>query len=220
MAREFHAELQDVVAEFNAVAGLVAATLNDVAAAPGQVGPGQLSAVNSMVGEVQDRLRALEDRVHVLVALQAPVGSDLRRLVAILRLLANIERSSRHTRHVIDSCQAIDVDLLPDDIHSLLVELGTLSTAVFERGLKAWVDGDALAAVELDGPEQEVDTLQVRLLEAASHSDQVHGEIRLALGLTARHYERIADYGLALARDAAFVVTGQRLPAAPSSPGA
>lgn len=82
---------------------------------------------------------------------------------------------------------------------------------MFRSGLGAWSSSDALAINELDEADRDVDALQLRLLEAASHSDQIHGGTRLQLGLIARHYERIADYGVALARDAAFVVTGERL---------
>ncbi len=218
MSREFHTELQLVEQEFNEVAGLVTDTVLRLAEEPGTATPALASEVTAMVTEVRERLRVLEERGHVLLARQAPVGGDLRRLVAILRLITNVERTSRHARHVMDSCQSIEVASLPAEIRELLASLGRRAAVVLQGGLDAWVRGDALAMLELEEPETDVDDLQLRLLEAASHSHEVHGETRLALGLTARHYERIADYGMALARDTAFVVTGQRIIGEPPVP--
>lgn len=209
--REFHLDLALLEQEFSDVARLVVGVVNQLAEDPGTASPALVTHVDDTDVEVRERLRSLEERGHVLLARQAPVGSDLRRLVAILRLLANIERTSRHARHVMDSCRSIEVSTLPPEIRGLLTSLARRAADVLQGGLDAWVSSDALAVIDLEQPERDVDDLQLRLLEAASHSPRVHGETRLALGLTARHYERIADYGMSLARDAAFVVTGMRL---------
>lgn len=216
--REFHLELDVLVQEFGEVAGLVVGVVNRLADDPGTASPALIAQVDAADSEVRERLRSLEGRGHVLLARQAPVGSDLRRLVAILRLIANIERTSRHARHVMESCRSIEVLSLPPEIRRLLESLARRAAEVLQGGLEAWTAGDALAVIDLEGPERDVDDLQLRLLQAASHSPEVHGETRLALGLTARHYERIADYGMSLARDAAFVVTGLRLGDAPLTP--
>jgi len=216
--REFHIELEVLMQEFSEAAGLVVGVVNQLAEDPGTASASLIAQVDATDSEVRERLRSLEERGHVLLARQAPVGSDLRRLVAILRLIANIERTSRHARHVMESCRSIEVFSLPPDIRRLLESLARRAAEVLQDGLEAWTTSDALAVIDLGEPERDVDDLQLRLLKAASHSPEVHGETRLALGLTARHYERIADYGMSLARDAAFVVTGLRLGREPLAP--
>lgn len=211
MPREFHTELEGLDQAFRQTTGLVAEVLVDLARASEDLSVPRLSLAARIVDDIDGRCRELEDGGHVLLARQAPVGGDLRRLIAILRQLTNVERAARHTRHVLDGHRNLDVAALPADIAVLLAAMGQLAAEVFRGGLDAWTSGDALAVNELDVQDRDVDALQLRLLEAASHSDQIHGETRLSLGLIARHYERIADYGVALARDAAFVVTGARV---------
>ena len=211
MPREFHTELDDLDQGFVQTTSLVAEVLTDLANATEARTLPRLSLASRIVDDIDRRCRKLEDAGHVLLARQAPVGGDLRRLIAILRQLTNIERAARHTRHVLDGHRNLDGDTLPAEISVLLAAMGQRTAEVFRSGLAAWSSSDALAINELDERDRDVDALQVRLLEAASHSDQIHGETRLQLGLIARHYERVADYGVALARDAAFVVTGERL---------
>ena len=211
MPREFHTELEGLDQGFTQTTGLVAEVLMDLARASEDLTTPRLSLATRIVDDIDRRCRQLEDDGHVLLARQAPVGGDLRRLIAILRQLTNVERAARHTRHVLDGHRNLDVSTLPADIAVMLAAMGQLAAEVFHGGLDAWSSGDALAVNELDVKDRDVDALQLRLLEAASHSDQIHGETRLSLGLIARHFERIADYGVALARDAAFVVTGARV---------
>ncbi len=211
MPREFHIELEGLNHAFTQTTGLVAEVLMDLVRTPEERCAPRLSLATRIVDDIDGRCRELEDGGHVLLARQAPVGGDLRRLIAILRQLTNVERAARHTRHVLDGHRNLDVSTLPADIAVLLEAMGERAAEVFRGGLDAWSSGDALAVNELDIKDRDVDALQLRLLEAASHSDQIHGETRLSLGLIARHYERIADYGVSLARDAAFVVTGERV---------
>ncbi len=63
---------------------------------------------------------------------------------------------------------------------------------------------------DVDDADEDVDRLQELLLERAAARDEI-GDEMLVLGLIARYYERIADHGVAIAQDAAFVATGQRV---------
>lgn len=211
MPREFHTELEGLDQAFTQTTGLIAEVLTDLATASEDLSLPRLSLATRIVDDIDRRCRELEDGGHVLLARQAPVGGDLRRLIAILRQLTNVERAARHTRHVLDGHRNLDVAVLPADVAVMLAAMGQLAAEVFDGGLEAWSSGDALAVNELDAKDRDVDALHLRLLEAASHSEQIHGETRLSLGLIARHYERIADYGVSLAKDAAFVVTGERV---------
>lgn len=210
MPREFHRDLERLDEQFREMIARLASSLAEVTRdAPS---PSDLGSADRVLGEVQERSWQLEERGHVLLARQAPVGGDLRRLVALLRLTTNVERAVQHTRHVLEVLADLEPTMLPPDLHRSLQEMGERAAALFQAGVDAWEQGDALAVIDLEAQDREIDALQLRLLEAASHSERIHGATRLALGLAARHYERIADYGVSLARDVAFVVTGERLP--------
>ncbi len=210
MPREFHRDLERLDQQFREITAMLTGALADVTHDP--TSPSDLGSTDRVLGEVQERSWQLEERGHVLLARQAPVGGDLRRLVALLRLTTNVERAVQHTRHVLEVLADLEPTRLPPDLDRSLRAMGERAAALFQAGVDAWDQGDALAVIDLEERDQEIDALQLQLLEAASHSPRIHGATRLALGLAARHYERIADYGVSLARDTAFVVTGERLP--------
>lgn len=168
--------------------------------------------------DCSDDCRAIEDRGFVLLARHQPMGSDLRRLVALLRMCVDVDRSAALLRHVCESLRMSDPKLLPDTLATQLAELAVRSAEVFEGGIEAWRSKDALAVNDLDQADDHVDRLQRLLLDTAAEDERAATE-RLSLGLVARYLERIADHGVAIARDTSFVATGERvvLPSSPSS---
>lgn len=169
-----------------------------------------IEEARALAREVQDRCHAVEESGFVLLARQAPVGGDLRRLVALLRLTVDVDRSAALLRHVCETLRRFDPRTLPADARRQLEELATLSARVFRAGVDAWRAKDALAVNEVDALDEDVDRLQQAILSRAGEREEA-GDEALVLGLIARYYERIADHGVALARDATFVVTGERV---------
>lgn len=171
-----------------------------------------------LMSDSSDDCRAIEDRGFVLLARHQPMGSDLRRLVALLRMCVDVDRSAALLRHVCESLRMSDPKLLPDTLATQLGELALRSAEVFEGGIEAWRSKDALAVNDLDQADEHVDRLQRLLLDTAAEDERAATE-RLSLGLVARYLERIADHGVAIARDTSFVATGERvvLPSSSSS---
>lgn len=169
-----------------------------------------IEQARAMARDVQDLCHAVEDSGFVLLAREAPLGGDLRRLVALLRLTVDVDRSAALLRHVCETLRRFDPRQLPSDERRQLEELATLSARVFRAGVDAWRAKDALAVNEVDAMDEDVDRLQQVILASASERGEP-GDETLVLGLIARYYERIADHGVALARDATFVVTGERV---------
>lgn len=171
----------------------------------------------SVVGEAVDlsvrigeRMEEVEDRGFVLLALEAPVARDLRRLVALLRLASNVDRSASLLKHVCLTLERFDPRYLDEGLRQQLSELAARSGRVFTAGIAAWRHRDALAVMDVDDADDEVDRLQELLLEKAT-ATQHSGDELLVIGLIARYYERIADHGVTIAQDATFVATAQRV---------
>jgi phosphate transport system protein len=180
-----------------------------------------LSADTSCVDEarrasaaISESCRHVEDEGFLLLAREAPVSGDLRRLVAILRLVHDVERSGRLMYHIAESVERLDARLLPVDLRQQLEELATRAVEVFRRGVDAWRQRDALAVHELDRLDSDVDRLRTGLLVHARELDGSPSEV-LLLGLLARYYERVADHGVAFAEHVTFVVTGERVAVGP-----
>ncbi len=169
-----------------------------------------VAEARAQANDVHERCRRVEDQGFLLLAREAPVSGDLRRLVSILRLVHDVERSGSLMRHVAEAVERLDVRQLPPALRLQLQELGARSIDVFGRGLDAWRQRDALAIRELVELDTSVDTLRTGLLVRARDLEG-RGEELLVLGLLGRYFERLADHGVAFAQHVAFVVTGERV---------
>jgi phosphate transport system protein len=153
----------------------------------------------------------IEERAFVILARESPVSGDLRRLVALLRTTTDVDRSASLLKHVLESLDRMDPRMLPEGVRAQVTELAERSAEVFSAGLDAWRRGDAQAVLDVDRADEAVDSLQLGLLDRVQELDGASSEM-LVLGLIARYYERIADHGVSIAQDAAFVATGERVP--------
>jgi phosphate transport system protein len=207
---EFHRSLDQMDDAFVEAGAIVAESLPRLTRAFLAGNKESIQDARSMAADVQDRCRHVEEAGFVTLAREAPVAGDLRRLVALLRLVVDVDRSAALLKHVSETLDRFDPRDLPEPLREQLTDLGERATDVFRRGLDAWRSKDALAITEVDEADEGVDRLQKIILDQAARVDQA-GDEMLVLGLIARYYERIADHGVALARDATFVVTAERV---------
>lgn len=146
----------------------------------------------------------------MILARESPVGADLRRVVAILRLVRDVERAAVNVGHVCRTVRHHDPRALPEALRALVDELGRRAVDVYRQGVTAWRRRDALAVSEVDRRDELVDRLLRRLHAELSRHEGAPDD-PLAAGLVARYYERVADHGVAIARDTAYLVTGERV---------
>ncbi|CAN5205462.1 phosphate signaling complex protein PhoU [soil metagenome] len=161
--------------------------------------------------EVDKACQDLEERCFELIARQSPVAGDLRRLIAVLKCTQDVLRSGDLLRHVGEALTWIHPPSLPQKLRETVQQLGEVSHDLFVRGLASWGAQDALAANELEQDDDQVDLLQKVLLTDLYTGTQAVEEA-VSLALIARYYERIADHAVEIARQTAYVVTGERPP--------
>lgn len=173
-----------------------------------------LDEATALCSDVRERCRRVEEQGFILLARESPVSGDLRRLVAMLRLVHDAERSGRLMRHVAEGVERLDARLLPLALRQQLEELAARSIEVYRRGVDAWRQRDALAVHDVDRMDTDVDTLRVGLI---SYAQELHGAPNevMVLGLLGRYFERLADHGVAFAQHVTFVVTGERVDVGP-----
>jgi len=159
--------------------------------------------------EIDKRYAGLERRVFEIMARQQPVAGDLRFLVAVTRILYEIERSGDLAVNAAKGIIRRDGYALPPDIHALIARLTRGATALFARGLDAFGDLDPSQATVLDRDDDEVDDLVGDLYSAIAKSSDVMGfDLAVELSRVGRYMERIADHAVNIAEHVAFIVTG------------
>lgn len=168
-----------------------------------------IPTARAMLADVRERVRFVEEQGFLLLAREAPVASDLRRLVSVLRLITDVERAASLVGHVASTLTDVDPRELPDPVRRQVEELGHRAADVFRQGLDAWRQRDGLALSDVADADQAVDQLARGLVAQA---DQLSDPAQLiALGLLARYWERLADHGVSFAQHGTFAVTGERV---------
>jgi phosphate transport system protein len=153
------------------------------------------------------RCNQLEDAGYLLLAMQSPVATDLRRTIAVLRSSNNVLRSSNLLTHIVTSLQWVHPPSLAADVSRTIERLGATSAAMFERATVAWEHRDGQAATDLEQRDDEVDMLQRHLVDQLVAGPQSTLE-SITLGLIARYYERIADHAVSLTRHLTYYING------------
>jgi phosphate transport system protein len=207
--QEFQAQLAELEGRLVATAGAVEASIRPATQAvlQGDLHAGE-EAVAAMAG-IDRQCTELEEACYALIARQAPVAGDLRRVAAVLRSIADVQRSAQLVRHITASLAWIHPPAMPEELRQLIGQLGDVSAEIFAGAAAAWKTHDALAANELEARDDQVDLLQ-KLVLTELYTQQRSIEEGVSLALVARYYERIADHGVAIARQVAYFLTGER----------
>ena len=162
--RLFEEQLAGLDAQLVAAAAIVANLIPHVTTAfleADRHAAGQAIATDA---EIDRRCARLEDACFEVLARQSPVAGDLRRVVSVLRCTADVQRSGDLLRHVAESLTWVHPPSMKAELREMLTRLGTVSGLVFQGAVDAWRSHDALAAVELQAMDDEVDLLQKSLL--------------------------------------------------------
>jgi phosphate transport system protein len=205
----FQQQLDALEAELIAVATLVADLIEPITAAFLEADTHGAGRVVTADVDVDRRCLRLEEQCFELLARQSPVAGDLRRVVAVLRSIPDVQRSGDLLRHVAESLAWVHPPSMNQNLATMIGQLGDVAGQVFNGSITAWREHDALAAVELQRLDDDVDLLQKSLLTELYLGGQTVEEA-VSLALICRYYERIADHGVEMARQVAYVLTGDR----------
>jgi len=148
------------------------------------------------------------------ILLQAPVASDLRFLLSVLRIVPELERShdlvveiARQADHLLSE------DLSPRS-RGMVERMGDLASAMWRQAADAWYKRDRTAAFALDARDDEMDDLHASLM-AELASGRMTLPVTMEMTLVARLYERLGDHAVNIARRVVYLAGS-----APKAPGA
>jgi phosphate transport system protein len=159
-----------------------------------------------------DEMRAAaEEQAFALLALQAPVATDLRVVVSAIHAAADIERMGDLALHVAQAARRRHPSLvLPDEVTPYFAEMGRVGVELAHKAAAVIRSRDADAATELETDDDAMDDLHRHMFTVLMDRNWSHG-VGPAVDITllARFYERYADHAVAVARRIVYVVTGR-----------
>ncbi|MEN8235360.1 MAG: phosphate signaling complex protein PhoU [Actinomycetota bacterium] len=163
--------------------------------------------------------RNLEHRTFEILALQQPVASDLRFLVAMTRALYEAERSGDLAVNIAKRTAAQNGFPQHPQIQGLLARLVDESAKVFESAVEAVATLDPEIGMGAEEADDIVDTITERFFgNIHAHSQEIGLECAVELSHVGRFLERIADHGVNIAQNITYVMTGSFPDTEPSSP--
>ena len=160
---------------------------------------------------IDDVRDAAEARAFALLALQAPVATDLRIVVSAIHGAGDIERMGDLALHVAQAARRRHPNpVLPTEIAPYFAEMGKVGVALARKAADVIRTRDLASAAELESDDDAMDDLHRHMFSVLMGPGWTHGVApAVDVTLLARFYERYADHAVALARQIVYVVTGQ-----------
>jgi phosphate transport system protein len=168
-----------------------------------------------MVIESDDRIDGRYLDVHQgllnLIALQAPVASDLRVIAAMLSTINHVERMGDLAVNVAKTV-SISGESAPADavMLGLIERMGLQVHSQIEQAKQALANRDAKLSEHLVIEDDVLDALNKEVFRRAIEigTDEDRREWAILMVLIGRHLERIGDNTVDIGEQTAFVVTG------------
>jgi len=206
----FHTDLELIDDRLVEMTGLVGAAMVSATQAlltsDLQVAESVIAADNQI-----DRIqREIDEHAVNLLARQQPVATDLRVVVAGLRMSATLERMGDLARHVAKLARLRYPDAcIPAELHPVFAQMGQIDERLALKAGRVIQSRDMEIAHELMRDDDELDTLHKQIFDVLLSGGWSHPvAATVDVTLCSRYYERFGDHAVSLARRVEFLVTG------------
>jgi phosphate transport system protein len=159
---------------------------------------------------INEAEREIDELALDLLAMQQPMAIDLRFILAVLKINADLERVGDQAVNI---AQRV-LDLISEDEIELPVDIPRMADAVttmVQRALESFLDGKAEVAeavLQMDGIVDRMKDEAFVVLVQKMHDNPKTVRQALDVLLIARNLERIADHATNIAEDVIFWVRG------------
>ena len=215
MTEELRAEFHDQLGQIrDGIARLSAGVTELVPRATEILLSGDLEGAEYLVlgdDEYDRRSREIEEDCFRLIALQQPVASDLRQLVAAIKIIADVERSADLCANIAKAARRIYSHKLDSQLRGLIQKMGTQAQLLFRETTEAYLATDETRAAAIYDMDSYLDDLHrefVQTIFQSHSSSQIDLQVGVQLGLVARFYERIGDHAVNVAGNTRYIASG------------
>ncbi|MGA8112746.1 MAG: phosphate signaling complex protein PhoU [Actinocatenispora sp.] len=172
----------------------------------------QAAAERVMAGE--PGVDALRDRVeqstYELLALQAPVASDLRMVLTAQHVAADLERMGDLADHVATTVLRRHPDhVLPPELNEVFATMAEVAGRMADKLARVIAERDVTRAAELDGDDDVMDALHRRMFGILVDGWPHGVAAAVDAALLGRFYERYADHAVNAGAQVIYLVTGE-----------
>jgi phosphate transport system protein len=161
--------------------------------------------------EYDQRALDLEERCFRVIALQAPVATDLRAVVSAIKIIADVERSADLCVNICKAARRIYGHDLDPHLRGVIQKIGDQAQVVFKEATEAYLNLDGVRAAALHDMDAYLDDLHRQLIQVIfeSHaSGHIDLQVAVQLAVVARFYERIGDHAVNVGDRTRYIING------------
>jgi phosphate transport system protein len=204
LRRDFHEQLQVIDGNVVELFAFVGEDLTVATEALLNSDAGALKVVAEREAIIEGIYGDVELLINQQMVLQAPVASDLRLLLSVLRILPDQERAHRLTFHIAEHATHVLSDDLSPRTRGLVQRMGETAADMWNQAARAWYGRDRTAADALEERDDDMDSLHAAMVaELASGTTKL--PVAMDMTLVARHYERFADHAVNIAHRVVYL---------------
>ena len=211
MRDQYYEQLDSIVDDLVALTNRVRRAVGDATSALLNADAQIAETVIANDKEIDDATEAIEERALLLLATQQPVATDLRQLIATLRMVADLDRMGDLSVHIAKVARMrMPETAVPEGLRPTIVQMAAVADQMIDAASRIVANRDVIAAQRLEDEDDEMDQLRRSLFRTLLSDDWGHGvEPAVDLALLGRYYERIGDHAVSMARRVVYLVTGE-----------
>ncbi|MGH3682055.1 MAG: phosphate signaling complex protein PhoU [Natronosporangium sp.] len=171
----------------------------------------QAAAVIADDDQIDAHYRQIEEKVYDVIALQAPVASDLRLVLTALHIAGDLERMGDLADHVAKTgLRRHPAPAVPDELTGVIRDMAKVADEMAGKISRVLSTPNVARATELERDDDAMDDLHRRLLSTVLDPSWAHGvESAVDMALLGRFYERYADHAVNAAQHVVYLITGE-----------
>lgn len=211
----FQAELHHIGEELVEISVLVANAVERASIALHTVDLELAEEVISEDARIDFLQNDLDERALEVLALQSPVASDLRTIVASLRMSSSLERMGDLARHIAQLTRLrYPAPVIPEGLSATFRELSDLDLTIARKVTQLLSERDLDLAHQISVHNNRVNDLHAGVFTALAADDWRESPARTVdVALASRYFERFADHGVSVALKVNYLVSGEWQPA-------
>lgn len=208
--RVFHEEIDDLRREVTQLFAMVLDAIDSSTDALLEADNVAIDAVIANDQAVDAHMSAIEVRVCELFARQAPMASDLRTLLTILRVIHDLERSGDHAVNIAKAALRLREVKIDDGAKRIIDQMRVQAKNQLEEAIAAFQESDVDKALSLADLDDAMDDLQHKLIQwvVGHHHGANYVQEAVQIALVGRYFERIADHAVNIGERVTFMVNG------------
>ena len=129
------------------------------------------------------------------------MATDLRQVMALVRMVAEIERSADLCANICKAARRIWGHDLDPKLRGIITSMGQQAQQLYTAAIDAYVNNDLAKASAIDDMDSYLDSLQKQFVQAIFESHaagRIDLQVAVQLAMVARFYERIGDHAVTI----------------------